>query len=404
MKSNVLHITPHLGGGVGSSIHSFLCKQVARNGNYKHTVVSLEKSLTRSFCEGIRSKDIEVFESSAHPCIVDEFRRADIVQIEWWNHPLLFELFSQLPDLHSRILLRPHVNGHTFPAIPRPLVNMVDAVAMTGRAIPEYLAGAALTIPIQWIPSVADLSRFAIRRTHSKPGLTGGYCGTFDYCKMHPEYLVYLEKSLQYFDEFWFVGDWKSNDTFIKVVRDLPQFEEKIRLIDFTDNIKDIYKHLDCLLYLLNPCHYGTTENVLLEAMSAGVIPIVLDNPVEAAIVRHQRNGFIVDSADALVSVLEDLSADEDQQLAMARQASLDIQRQYSIGDSLEAMEKLYDQLMSAPKRKRSIAKVFGNDPKDWFEASLPEAGLPQHPYAAHIFNSPTKGSKKHFQHYYGKF
>ncbi len=40
-------------------------------------------------------------------------------------------------------------------------------------------------------------------------------------------------------------------------------------------------------LYLLDPHHYGTAENALVEAMSLGVVPIVLANPCEQAIVTH---------------------------------------------------------------------------------------------------------------------
>jgi glycosyltransferase involved in cell wall biosynthesis len=45
---------------------------------------------------------------------------------------------------------------------------------------------------------------------------------------------------------------------------------------------------------LLNPYHYGTAENILLEAISAGVVPIVLNNPAEMALVEDRKNGFIV--------------------------------------------------------------------------------------------------------------
>ena len=46
------------------------------------------------------------------------------------------------------------------------------------------------------------------------------------------------------------------------------------------------------LLYILNRNHYGSAENILIEAMSLGVIPIVLNNDVEKTMSKTKKMGF----------------------------------------------------------------------------------------------------------------
>ena len=85
----ILHITPHLGGGVGRVLLNYL-KKVKGNPNFLHKVLSLEyaneKALLASQTTGFPLKDKM---PSTHIGVMAAVAEADIVLIHWWNHPLL---------------------------------------------------------------------------------------------------------------------------------------------------------------------------------------------------------------------------------------------------------------------------------------------------------------------------
>ena len=61
----------------------------------------------------------------------------------------------------------------------------------------------------------------------------------------------------------------------------------------------------DIFFYPLQRDHYGTAENALVEAMSLGLAPLVLDNPAEKAIVHDGKTGFVASSIEEIGSLLE---------------------------------------------------------------------------------------------------
>jgi L-malate glycosyltransferase len=86
----VLHITPHLGGGVGRALLS-LCTASVKNKdrNISHAVVCIEPLEKDEFVREIQSLGISVL---VNPSILDlqlMIESTDVVQLEWWNHPLM---------------------------------------------------------------------------------------------------------------------------------------------------------------------------------------------------------------------------------------------------------------------------------------------------------------------------
>ena len=94
-KYKILHITPHLGGGVGSVLTKYL-KCTKSNKNYKHTLFSLEDINTYSkkvlIDNNIPNKENL---STKYKKILKEIHNFDIVIIHWWNHPLLYKLITK---------------------------------------------------------------------------------------------------------------------------------------------------------------------------------------------------------------------------------------------------------------------------------------------------------------------
>ena len=73
--------------------------------------------------------------------------------------------------------------------------------------------------------------------------------------------------------------------------------DSRFRILGPVADPAPIFRNLHALAYPLSPRHYGTGENVLIEAMAFGAVPVVLANPAERAIVRHRETGLIVENA-----------------------------------------------------------------------------------------------------------
>ena len=104
MKSNpskkaVLHITPHLGGGVGRVLLNYL-EQSHGNPEVENLVVSLEYA-NDSALAALQEIGISVRDkmSEDHDGVIVAIAGADAVIVHFWNHPLLYDFLvrKQVP-------------------------------------------------------------------------------------------------------------------------------------------------------------------------------------------------------------------------------------------------------------------------------------------------------------------
>ena len=115
LSLKILHITPHLGGGVGSVVRGYLEYEIKQSGNV-HRVVSLDslnlesKDLFNKL--GIQWNEKMYLDQDLLSSLITN---SDIILIHWWNHPLLQDLLmnKELPD--SRIIFWTHISGNSDP-------------------------------------------------------------------------------------------------------------------------------------------------------------------------------------------------------------------------------------------------------------------------------------------------
>jgi hypothetical protein len=147
--------------------------------------------------------------------------------------------------------------------------------------------------------------------------------------------------------------------------------QSRIRLCGFCDRPQDLLPSFDLFIYLLNPTHYGTTENALLEAMACGAVPIVLNNPVESGIVQHGVTGFVVEGPETFAATVRYLLDHPEERQRIGEAGAQAVRRDYSVAQSAGKLADLYRAVMKSEKKTLDFSAAFGQTPADMFLSCL---------------------------------
>jgi glycosyltransferase involved in cell wall biosynthesis len=320
----ILHIAPHLGGGVGTVI----CDWMGKVGD-THTIFCLDY---------INAKAAFVMEKTQHTifsarpnnfrheiCIKD----ADIVLVHYWDHPMLMDLFSRpLPDCrlvfwcHKNILYSPREID--FPDV------WIDTSPIQGNG------------PYIW--STGDMSRFLKIKPKKHEGFN---VGTVASPKLHPRWLEMCGEIKKVIPEarFTLLGDlpvnWGVNDEYNSIGK--------------VDDVAPYLAEMDVFLYMLRREHYGTAEQALGESMATGVIPVVMNNPCEKEIINNGDNGLIAKNERDAVDCVRFLYNSPNIRSKMSSNARKRAQFLYDINKMIYKWDSVFEELMNEPKRKRDV-------------------------------------------------
>jgi glycosyltransferase involved in cell wall biosynthesis len=294
----ILHIAAHLGGGIGKA-HAAIARELPRG--VEQTFLLLEEPIDRRHADAIARCGARVIVERDPVRIRALALQADIVQLEYWGHPLLnkYAHFGFVPSVKT--VCWSHVSGLFPPALPAFLA--VDRFVLTSDislpAVPRAVRNRTSVINSGF--------GFAGMRSHSRPPRRKpaiAYLGTVDFKKLHREI----------FDAVDALGDdtapvslWGHINPDVATCAAAMRHPERIELRGHTLDSVSALAEADIFFYPLRRDHYGTAENALVEAMSMGLVPVVLDNPAEAKIVAHGRSGFVAHTIDECVSCLRRL-------------------------------------------------------------------------------------------------
>jgi len=414
-KVTILHILPHAGGGVGSVVRALLSAETASDSPYRHKAVSLEYLNDRTkahFNEnGIPWIDEAAFKHSEELNAL--LAEADIVLAHWWNHPFMMKfLYADLPPM--RLVMWSHVNGYYPPQAFFPtLFDLPDRFAFTSRTSLE--APVILRLPdairakLRVIRSSCGIPEGADTFRDKENPFQAGYVGTVESVKMHDDFLSLCANA---------------NLPTPCIVAGGPAHEElrrKAAAMNLTDRFtilgpvpapQTIYTKLHAFAYPMTPRHYGTGEQVIIEAMAYGAVPVVLSNPPEMALIRHGETGLIANTAADFSAALRQLMENPDERLRLARGGHRFVMEECGIEHSVRAFHTLFEEAQGLPKAPRklqlpSIDGVASGSPLHLFLASLGEteerrifeSALHQgflEPMPGD-FTSPTRGTPFHY-------
>lgn len=407
----LLHITAHMGGGVGRVL-SRLAEATQRFGlGIDHTIACLEHPDKSTFVEHARRHGATVLSAPDSASLAAHVVEADIVQIEWWHHPLVAAWMGRHDLPPMRLLVWSHISGLGTPSFPHGFVSLphrflFSSTCSLNHAELEQLPPDARA-RIDTVFSAAgfdDLPPPPPRVDHTP--LRIGYLGTLNFAKLHPAILDFVAAVDDPAFRVEFVGD----DTGSAPLREAAGqrgLSNRIAFAGYRNDIPQVLARWDVLAYVLNPQHYGTAENALLEAMAMGVVPVVLDNPAERALVTHEHTGLIVRDPGEFAAAIARLSADTALRHRLSVNAATAVRRRFSAEGLARTMATHYDALMNEPRRRIGFRSIFGDTPSDWFVAAQGREqwrfSWPPNPSALNDATVPlqmlerTKGSVFHF-------
>jgi glycosyltransferase involved in cell wall biosynthesis len=384
---NILHITPHLGGGVGSVVRGYL-GHVLQVGADLHRVLSLDKLNTEScnFLDRIGCKwTDEAFQKLDE---LDELiALADIVLVHWWNHPLLQTILMKHSLPACRVLLWAHISG-----IPSPnnftkfTINYADQLVFTTPLSFHAPEIRALTDSernrIGTIWSTAGVSALKHRLEErqlnkGEPDAIVGYTGNLDYTKLNIQFLPACIRMARDGLRFTVIGP--LTQAFRKDYEE-SKIQNYMEVTGFVDEDTKFKKMTGFRVfgYPLARHHYGTCDQTIQEAQALGVPPVVLNNPMESHMVIHGSTGLIARDMNEYCEYVSLLFSDNLLHHTLSNNAARFAHSEYLIEKMAEQWQRRFEDVMKAPKSvKKSLASLINRNlsPCDIFIESLGHHG-----------------------------
>lgn len=366
----VLHVTPHLGGGVGKALLTLAEAAKAGDCDVDNSFLLLDRPEKTQFVDAILGLGCPVDIVPGEEEIHDLLARADIVQLEWWNHPATFKFLCDrdLPAL--RLIVWCHVSGAYNPVIPPELIKAAERFLFTStcsyqtRTVRDLGTGFKNKSGV--VSSAGGFGQLPQRHPDPSEPLRAGYIGSLNFSKLNPRYVEFLAAVTVPHFQVRLIGDVLNRELLL----DQCKHYGKPHLLDFrgyTTNIVEELSSINVLAYLLNPRHYGTAEIALLEAMAMGVVPVVLDNPAEEAIVENDVTGLVVHSPGEFAKAIDWLTANPEERVRIGAGAARFVRETFTAKRMSDLLNGHYRKIMVSGKRAIDFKSIFGGEPADWF-------------------------------------
>lgn len=363
----ILHFTTHLGGGIGSVILNWMKKD--KSGNM-HIIFSLDKNNNDEWRKVNDNFDnVAIYDDSYNDRefkrkIADRVEEADIVILHWWNHPLMYDLTINTHWPDCRMLMWNHVSGLYLPYIhSERLIRFPDYFLFTSpvsyecreiQNLPDHLKE---KLDVVW--STIGIEDFEGLQHTPHEGFIVGFTGTADFAKLNSNFIRMCSDVN--------VPDIKFIVCSIDSQEHLKQEAMRLQVFDrfsFEGRVphQDIASYLarfDVFGYPLQPQHFGTCEQALGEAMMAGCVPVVLNNPVERYIVKDNVTGIIAGTIGEYSRAIEFLYRNPDIRSRLAANARIEAKRLYDMQNTLDKWDAVFENTMRLEKRPHRWERDF---------------------------------------------
>lgn len=349
-KVKILHITPHLGGGVGTVLLDWF-KYEKNNKSFKHSVICLdyanEKSKKILKELGLQLKD-NMYKNEHD--ILNDIKKSDIVLMHFWNHPLLYHFIikNELPE--CRLILWSHISGINPPNVfTNKILNYPDKFIFTTpmsfktKEIIEYSNKNSIIS----IWSTSNLTKYLNLKKEDNNFFNILYIGTVDNAKMYNNFVELCNKINIDNIKFIVVG----GHNHLK----LEEYTKKLGISNkfiFTGKVEDITPYLkisNVFGYPLTSGHFGTCDQSIQEAMTAGLVPVVFNNEMEKSMINNDC-GFICKNEDEYVQSIEKLYNDKNLLKQMQENSKNYAIKEFSIERMSKDWNKVFNEIMMIEK------------------------------------------------------
>ncbi len=424
----ILHITPHLGGGVGAVVTA-LVDGLVLSGEWHQEIVCFEylNAFGKEWSEknGITVySEVNLNGEWLHN-IVSE---VDIVHVHYWNHPLLYCFLHSMSGNNTRMVFWSHTNGHNPPyllnssVLDYPEIFVLSSGFSLESEILKKRNRRWKDIHLRVVHSSSGIKGFDRIKPRKHTGFNIGYVGTVDYCKMHRDFIKICNKI-----------DIPNLNIIICGGNCHLEIEEEAKSLglsdkfDFrgpVDDVKEVFAELDVFIYPLNSDNYGTGEQVLIEAMSASVPQVVFDNGPESHVVQDGYTGFVAKNASEMAKSVEKLYHSQELRQQIGVNSRKWAVANYSIEYMVDDWSRIYKELLQRNRKNASLltrdSKIDDSVPLSLFllalgeceERSLYEMAIKHFPdmlpaslksrfnILRPVFTGQTRGSVKHYANF----
>lgn len=359
-----------MGGGVGKALSGLIAQASISGSGVKHLIVSLEEPEKSQFVDLVRGYGCKVIVRPSKDRLEKLIKNSDIVQLEWWNHPATIKCLCSLSVTPVRLLTWCHISGLHNPIIPKRLILASHKFLFTSRCSFEAKEvmelGPEIGDRLDVVSSSGGFSELPDVLGKVNKSISVGYIGSLNFSKLNPRYVEFLAAvSVPHF-QVRLIGDVLNRELLL----DQCKHYGKPRLLDFRDYTTNIVQELssiNVLAFLLNPQHYGTAEISLLEAMAMGVVPVVLDNPAEKAIVENDVTGLVVHSPKEFAKAIDWLAANPGERVKIGARAARFVRETFTAKRMSDLLNGHYRKVMVSSKKMIDFRSIFGSEPADWF-------------------------------------
>lgn len=377
----ILHIAPHFGGGVGTVVLNW----VKKDKENEHILLSLgyveEKSI--KICN---NNNIEIYDKliKKYAFICTKIEEVDIVIIHYWNIEILIDFIinTQLPK--CRLIFYCHVNGLDAPyIIPDKMIMYSDRFVFSTPISYQATNIKKLNLEqkskLENILPTGGFDRFKeFKFKKHKDIFNILYIGTLDYAKLHPDFIMMCYEINKNIENVKFIlCGTGSSEHLIKEQVKFLEFEDKFLFTGWVDDVQPYLEIADIFLYPLNKNHYGTGEMILMEVLSVGLIPIVLNNFCEASLIENMCSGFIVNNTNEIIDRIKLLKEDSFLKSYMSNECLKQAKKIYSMEKFINKWKYLFNDVMQKEKREKKYYKSVNTGYRgvDSFIESLGDLG-----------------------------
>ncbi len=375
----ILHITPHLGGGVGKALSGILVYEKKNKSRYTHLIYMLEEPQNNQFVNICMNNEINVNIAKNFDEIYKVMKSVDIVVLHWWHHPLNAKFLAYYPQIPARLIIWSHINGCSYPVIPADFIKAVNKVFFTSeyslenhfwnREEKEYACKNA-----KIVYGLGELNNYSTQKIKKTDNFIIGYIGTLNYSKLNPEFIEYCLEVIKLIPSahFVFVGNPDGKEALLKQA-DKYGIGNNFEFTGYVNNVDTQLDRFDIFAYPLNPDHFGTTENAVLEAMNHGLPVVVLNQNCEKYLVKHNETGFLADDKYHYSEIIKYLYDNPDERLRIGSNAQKIFLNEFSMKKNINQMREGFSDVLFEDKKEFNFQDIFGKEPYQWFLSCLGE-------------------------------